>query len=138
MFLIVADHGRKMGLPDMETYQPKFYQVPILMWGPGLKDEYKGKSVDRIVSQTDIPQTLIESVFQLRTSEFPFSRNMLTAQPSISFYQFWDGFGAVRDQTHVIWNNPGAKVTESDGEVAELLQVGKTVQWKAAKIFEKL
>lgn len=138
VFLIVADHGRKMGLPDMETYQPKFYQVPIIMWGPGLKDEYKGKSVDRIVSQTDIPQTLIESVFQLRTSEFPFSRNMLTTQPSISFYQFWDGFGAVRDQTHVIWNNPGAKVTESDGEVAELLRVGKTVQWKAAKIFEKL
>jgi phosphoglycerol transferase MdoB-like AlkP superfamily enzyme len=138
IFLLVADHGRKMGLPDMETYQPKHYQVPILMWGPGLKDEYKGKKIDRIVSQTDIPQTLIQSVFKLKTTEFPFSRNMFTAQPSISFYQFWDGFGTVQDQTHVIWNNPGAKVTESEGEVAELLQVGKTVQWKAAKIFEKL
>jgi phosphoglycerol transferase MdoB-like AlkP superfamily enzyme len=138
IFLLVADHGRKMGLPDMETYQPKYYQVPILMWGPGLKDEYKGKKIDRIVSQTDIPQTLIESVFKLKTTEFPFSRNMFTAQPSISFYQYWDGFGTVRDNAHIVWNNSGAKLTESAGEVAELLQVGKTVQWKAAKIFEKL
>ena len=138
VFLLVADHGRKMGLPNMETYQPKFYQVPLLMWGPGLRAEYRGTKVERVVSQTDIPQTLIESVCALKSSEFPFSRNMFTAQPSVSFYQFWDGFGIVQDNSHVIWNNPGAKVTESNGEVAELLQVGKTVQWKAAKIFEKL
>ncbi|MCC7299265.1 MAG: sulfatase-like hydrolase/transferase [Bacteroidia bacterium] len=138
VFLFVADHGRKMGLPDMETYQPKFFQVPIVIWGPAMKNAYKGKTVERVVSQTDIPATLLESVLGIKNTKYSFSRNLLGSQPSISYYQIWDGFGVVSDKGHVIWNNPGARISEQSGQVDDLLKVGKAIQWKAAKVFEKL
>lgn len=138
VFVFVADHGRKMGLPNMETYQPKFFQIPIVFWGPALKPQYRKMVESRICSQTDIPATITESLFGHENKSFLFSRNLLKPQPSMSFYQFWDGFGMVSETGHVIWNNPNKQVTESEGTFLDILQIGQSIQWQAAKIFEKL
>lgn len=138
VFVFVADHGRRMDLPDMETYQPKFYQIPIVFWGKNLKPQYQHTAINRICSQTDIPATLCESIFGQKNTEFPFSRNLLMEQPHISFYQFWDGFGVISDKGHAVWNNPNAKTTETSGDFLDILQIGKAIQWRAAKIFENL
>lgn len=144
IFLFVADHGKKMGIPGMETYEPGFYHIPLIFWGPALKDSLKTRQIDRVVSQTDIPATIVQSIFGIEKHGFEFSRNLLGHNPGISFYHFHDGFGIVFDKGYAAWSNSGKKVFDSRvdangaADLSEWLEMGKAFQWKAARIFEKL
>lgn len=144
IFLFVADHGKKMGIPGMETYQPGFYHIPLIFWGPALNNIYQKKQVERIVSQSDIPATLTESVLGVKQHKFEFSRNLLNNNPAVSFYHFHDGFGIVYNGGYAAWSNSGKKVFDvktelsANDQLEEYLEMGKAFQWKAAKIFEKL
>lgn len=138
LFVLLADHGRKMDLPDMENHQPRYFQIPLIFWGPALRENFKGKTETRICSQTDVPATIMESVLLRKNTEFPFSRNLLNNNPPMSFYQLWDGFGMVADEGHVVWNNTTRSVVESSGHYEDILKIGKSIQLKSAQIFEKL
>lgn len=135
IFVFVADHGRNLGLQDMDFFQPRHFQVPIVFWGPALQPSCKGKIDASICSQTDIAATITEEVFGSPRGRFPWSRNLAKTHAETSFYSFADGFGYLSKEGHVVWGNHPARVMEKSGASDSMLLVGKSLQFEIIKMY---
>ena len=95
--IFVADHGKTNYL-NSNIYSDQFYHIPLLVWGGALRDEYKGKRVQKIGSQSDITKTLLNQM-DLPTSDFHWSKNLLDPQaPSWALLTSTMSFG-IKDST---------------------------------------
>lgn len=95
LFVIVADHGHREPLEKHGIDDPERYHIPLLFLGGALKDEYRGKSNDKIGCQIDIASTLLHQL-QLPDTAFQYSKNLLN--PSVKGFAFYDwdnGFGFI-------------------------------------------
>jgi phosphoglycerol transferase MdoB-like AlkP superfamily enzyme len=94
IFVFVADHGHSApGSTNPGSNQ--FYRIPMLIWGKPLKNEYKGKTIDKLGSQTDIAATLL---YQMGgdTKQYPWSKDLLNpASPEFAFHTVISGYGWV-------------------------------------------
>lgn len=104
LFVFVADHGH--GTPKvMQAHQNEFYRIPLLVWGTPLKKEYKGKTIDKVGSQVDIPATLL---YQMRgdVSRYPWSKDLLNPNvPQFAFHTIIEGYGFVSDKGKIAYHN---------------------------------
>ena len=76
LFILVADHGRTTPLNQNAIAEP-YFRIPLLFWGPMIKDEYKGSEQSRISSQSDLAATLLHQM-QIPTSDYPWSRDLMS------------------------------------------------------------
>ena len=99
LFIIVADHGHRLPKNLYENYNPARFRIPLLFFGDALKDEFRGKKIDRIGNQTDIAVTLL-SQLDIPATKFTWSHDLLNPQtPGFSFFDWDNGFGfATKDQ----------------------------------------
>lgn len=92
VFVFVADHGH--GAPG--TTNPgtnAFYRIPLLIWGEPLKDEYRGKRIDKLGSQIDIAATLL---YQMggKSDHYRWSKDLLNPHaPEFAFHTVINGYG---------------------------------------------
>jgi phosphoglycerol transferase MdoB-like AlkP superfamily enzyme len=137
LFVFVADHGRDLGLDSTQFDRQGHFHIPIVFWGPVLSKDLQGKKIDKVVSQTDIGQTICQSVLNIDKPYFPHGRNMLFDNPSSSaFYVFNSGFGVVNPKGSVVFHNqPGACTAKSGtkGFSDSLLMLGKFMQYSLIK-----
>jgi phosphoglycerol transferase MdoB-like AlkP superfamily enzyme len=94
LFVFVADHGRSYpGNPFHTT--PSFFKIPLLFWGPTLKEEFRGKDLNKIASQTDIVSTLLHQM-KISSEEYPYSRNLMcTDHEQFAIYTSSLGYGMI-------------------------------------------
>ncbi len=103
VFILVADHGHL--LPRNHEYaDPACYRIPLLITGPGLKDEFSRKTFDAIGSQSDIPATLLKQL-GLSDSAYLYSNNLLSKNRSNQAYlNYDDGFGFIDKNGQWMYN----------------------------------
>ncbi len=77
LFVFVADHGHATPI-ELSSANSDYYRIPLLFWGPVLKESWRGKEVDQLGCQTDIPATLLKQM-NGDLSRYPWSRDLLNA-----------------------------------------------------------
>ena len=96
LFIVVADHSHNT-IMQHESIAPAHHQIPLLFLGGALKPEWKGKTWDKIVSQLDIPSTILHQM-KLPAKNYVWSRNMLNPYtPSSAYYVVFGAVGYIND-----------------------------------------
>ena len=75
IFVFVADHGHLTPTAD-NVSKNNHFRIPMLIWGEPLKDEYRGTTIDKVGSQSDIAATLMTQ-FGGDASQYPWSKDLL-------------------------------------------------------------
>lgn len=96
LFILVADHSRNT-IKQHDPLDPAHHHIPMLFLGGALKDEFKGKTHDKIVSQLDINSTILHQL-NIKSKAFPWSRNSLNPYTkSSAFYIVYGAAGYIND-----------------------------------------
>ncbi|HBF88694.1 MAG TPA: hypothetical protein DDX39_08640 [Bacteroidales bacterium] len=92
LFVLVADHSHASHM-KWGYHSHSMRKIPLLITGPALKPEYKGKTIHKIFSQIDITSTLLAQLkFDYR--KFVWSKNMMNPYTKeFAYYSFDDGIG---------------------------------------------
>ncbi|MBL7812501.1 MAG: sulfatase-like hydrolase/transferase [Bacteroidetes bacterium] len=133
IFVLVADHGRDIGDPDMEYDHPGHFHIPIVVWGSPLLPQYKGMAVNRVVSQTGIAPFLCAIADSAAATRFSWSAGLLNPHVSSAIYFYTGGFGLVSDSTALVFHNEPAGVVFQRGnsKIADkLLRAGQAAQFR--------
>lgn len=114
LIVITGDHGCNTG-----QYMPtdRYAHIPLLMVGGAVKSP---RRIDTIMSQTDIPATLLGQM-GIRHDEFIFSRDVMadSYKYPFSFHTFVNGF-MFRDATgYTVYDNVSATATDSPDPTRE-------------------
>jgi phosphoglycerol transferase MdoB-like AlkP superfamily enzyme len=103
LFILVADHSHGT-YKHWPVHNRNYRRVPMLFYGDVLKDEYKGKTIDRLSSQTDLTSTLLAQL-NIRSDEFPWSKNLFNpSTPDFVFYESTDGVGWVTPNGYFVYS----------------------------------
>jgi phosphoglycerol transferase MdoB-like AlkP superfamily enzyme len=115
LIVLVADHGARI-LPEWPAFSREIFKIPMIWTGGALKS--KGVVVNKIGSQVDIAQTLLD---QLRIkADFPFAKDILKDNsPSFAFYTFNEGFGFQTDSSWVAFDQKLKMVVQAEGRKTE-------------------
>jgi phosphoglycerol transferase MdoB-like AlkP superfamily enzyme len=104
LFILVADHSHN----SYRNWHPNSFEynrIPILFYGDVIKPEWKGKQLDRLVSQTDVGTTLLKLLGQ-STDGFFWGRDMFNPQtPNFTYLTFDYGVGWKIPEGEYIWDH---------------------------------
>lgn len=110
LFVIVADHGHRLPKSIYEIYDPGRFRIPLLFFGDALKPEFRGKTISKTGSQTDIAATLLNQL-GVTHQQFPWSRNLLNpVSEGFSFFSWNNGFGVATDDQTISFDNESKNV----------------------------
>lgn len=113
LFIVVADHSHN----TIKQWSPAMAQhshIPLLMLGGALRDEWKGKTWNKIVSQLDIASGILHQL-DLPATRYPWSRNLFNPYtPSSAYYIFFGGQGYVNDLGYAASHQGNASHIDTD------------------------
>ena len=93
LFVFVADHGHASPYVTNPN-DVQLYQIPLLLYGPALKDAARGTVVDKIGSQSDIARTLLYQMKVDVGDDYPWSKDLFNpAVPEFALQATTRGFG---------------------------------------------
>ena len=100
LVIMVADHCSRIS-SDTPVYSQEIFKIPMLWIGGALSK--KGIRIEKLGSQVDIPNTLLD---QLGLSgSFPFGKDLLSdGSDSFAFYTYNEGFAFITDSSAVIYD----------------------------------
>ena len=139
LFIFVSDHSHPT--PIQRKYcSDKDHRIVFMLAGGALKEEYRGVNVSKIVSQIDIPKTVL-SQLGYSTDDFIYSRNILDqSYKPIAYFSDKTCQGVVSpvgfaryslDDDKIIVNNAGEKVDS-------IKQISKALLQKSYTQFQNL
>jgi phosphoglycerol transferase MdoB-like AlkP superfamily enzyme len=101
LFIVVADHGHFLPRTDLEIFDPRRYRIPLLFFGPAIKPEFRGKTINLIGGQTDIANTLLTQL-GIDAKAFAWSKDLLNpASKPFAFYNWDHGFGFITPENTI-------------------------------------
>ena len=103
LFVMVPDHSHS-SYRNWEPYTKEYQHIPMLFFGPMVKNEYKGIHWKHLGSQYDITATLLN---QLRISsiEFHWSKNLLDpCSPRFAWYSTYNCIGWLRPNAYFVYD----------------------------------
>lgn len=122
--MITADHGTTS--PEHSAaILPQNYRVPLCIIGGTIKDTLV---IDQVVSQLDIPTTLINEPEAM--SEWKFSHT-LNAPSGIAFYTYYNGLVYIKEDSLNYYDLPQKKYLQKDMDQA----FEKAIYQRAVKTF---
>ncbi|MGR3809643.1 LTA synthase family protein [Jiulongibacter sp. NS-SX5] len=123
--IVVGDHGHR--LPETNSKSESF-RIPLLWTGGAVKNS---TVVDDVVSQNDIAKSLL-NILQMNSQAYQWSKDMFrTILPSWAFFSFNDGFGYVKNDIEILFDNIGKKEINISGNVSnDDLNKSKSLQQK--------
>lgn len=126
LFILCADHGHR--LPRERDYNiPERFHVPLIFYGPALRNDLVGKQIDALGSHMDIAATLLQ-LLNIDATDFKWSNDLLNlSRNAFAYYSFDDGVGMITKEGYVgfdfrnkrIWNHSGGVDT---GKVSTQVQ----------------
>jgi phosphoglycerol transferase MdoB-like AlkP superfamily enzyme len=75
LFVLVADHGASLPA-GAGMDRPITRQVPLVFFGPALRNEWRGARIPVTCGHHDIPQTLLRAIDPTAPELFPWSRDL--------------------------------------------------------------
>jgi phosphoglycerol transferase MdoB-like AlkP superfamily enzyme len=122
LVILVADHCRRNSPEDL-VYSQEIFKIPMLWLGGAL--EARGRRIEKLGTQVDIPLTLINQLGV--AGDFPFARDLLSdGSNSFAFYAFNEGFAFLTDSSTVIYDHKlGGRVLESGANTDYAEELGK-------------
>jgi phosphoglycerol transferase MdoB-like AlkP superfamily enzyme len=103
IIVLVADHGHDIGLENIFFFGREKYHIPLIIAGGALRDDYKGKQIQNVVSQTIIPHLLLEG-FKLDTKGFEWQTGVNDPN-GFAQYHYNNGFGRVSKYSECVSDN---------------------------------
>jgi phosphoglycerol transferase MdoB-like AlkP superfamily enzyme len=98
LFVLVADHSHASH-KEFSVYDPEYHHIPLIFFGDVIKDEWRGKTIDAVFSQMDVPATLLAQMgMQTEAKQYVWSKNMF--DPKVNHFAYFcsfEGGGMVSD-----------------------------------------
>ncbi len=92
LFILVADHGHRLPKNENEIYMPQRSHIPLLFFGNVLHPSFRGKIINRVGSQTDLPATVLAQL-GIKHNEFYWSKNLMNPfSNEFAFNSYNNGF----------------------------------------------
>jgi phosphoglycerol transferase MdoB-like AlkP superfamily enzyme len=123
LIVIVADHGsRNPG--NTITNLPVRFHIPMLWLGGAISKT--DTVISTCFSQCDFPLTLLHQL-KLESKKYRFSQDFLSeTAPAFSFYVFNDGFGMLKKNGAIVFDNVMKRTVFSQGsDTLKLIETGK-------------
>lgn len=137
VFVFVADHGKEMGMNYQLDFHPGLFRIPLLVYGSRLSDEYKGKKLDHYISQTDIPELILDVCNKSSAQDYPFSLSPLRKNNrDFVTYTYYNGVASLKDDTVSYFDN-----IRGEGEsylMSNNSEVEAKILQKKSKLYEQL
>lgn len=119
LFVLVSDHSHATHKPYW-PHQKEFHQIPLIFYGEVLKEEFRGKEISKVFSQTDIVPTLLQQM-DLSSEKYIFGKNMMNPYTKpFAFYPFSRGCGYVTAQGTIAtaeWMKDTIQIQENNGNL---------------------
>lgn len=119
LFVLVSDHSHATHKPYW-PHQKEFHQIPLVFFGNVIKEEFRGKNIDKVFSQTDIVPTLLRQM-DLPSHRYIFGKNMMNPYTKpFAFYPFSRGCGYITSEGTVAtaeWMKDTIEVQENKGKL---------------------
>lgn len=97
VFVFVADHGHPSPY-KFPYYSREVRHIPLLIYGPVLKPEFRGKTNGVLMSQTDIPATILAQL-NIPNDKYRWSKNILNPNvPQFAYFGFDNGYGWIEPE----------------------------------------
>ena len=136
LIILIADHGvLRLGVHD--AFDPERFHIPMLWLGGVVPHD---AVVTSVVSQTDVPVTLLKQLGIQPAQPYPYSRNVLTPQyKGIAVGAFNSGIDVFSEEGIVAYDYTDQKLKYSTGNSAQqLLEFGKAYLQKSYDDFLQL
>ncbi len=92
LFIFVADHGHPSPY-KFPYYSKDVRRIPLLFYGNVLKPEYRGKTNNTLMSQTDVAATLLAQL-NMSYDKYHWSKNIFNPNvKKFAYFGFDDGYG---------------------------------------------
>lgn len=115
IFVVVSDHGNIYPTEKYGLEHPKRYHIPLFIFGGALKEEWKERKMEQVVSQLDVATTLWNFVSD-KPSPFKYSFDLFTrSRPYVAFYNSNSTFGIITNEQSVGYDVLGGKIAYKDG-----------------------
>lgn len=103
LFILVADHSHN-SYRNWSFSTPLYHKIPLLMFGDVIKEEFRGKTIDRLSNQSDLASTLLHQL-DIPAGEFHWSKNLFNPySPQFAYYSFEEGLGWIRPSGHFVYD----------------------------------
>ncbi|MDR6240892.1 LTA synthase family protein [Aureibacter tunicatorum] len=114
LFIMIADHTHTN--PRTYTHDlPDRRKIPLVIWGPALKNEFKGKRIKKIGNQTDFPATILAQMNLENKTNFYWSKDLLDSNSvDFAYYCSGDILGWKDNNGYLIYNNEIDSIMSSD------------------------
>jgi hypothetical protein len=95
LFIIIADHSHN-SYRNWHAQSKEYHKIPLLMVGNVIRDDFKGKTWNKLGNNHDLPATLLNQL-GISSKEFRYSKNLLNPYtPEFAYYSTDDGVGWIR------------------------------------------
>ncbi|MCX6258854.1 MAG: LTA synthase family protein [Bacteroidia bacterium] len=122
LIILVADHGHRLPGNTLYYADRKFH-IPMLWLGGALA--VHDTIISTVGSQTDIPLTVLDQL-GVKHDDFMFSKDLLSNDPyPCAFYCFNNGFGFIRSNGLMIFDNTSGKCKLQNGMSNEDILTGQ-------------
>ena len=119
LFIVVADHGHFLPRTDLEVFDPRRYRIPLLFFGPAIKQEFKGRTIHHIGGQTDIASTLLQQL-GMDARPFTWSKDLLNpAAKQFAFFNWDHGFCFITPQNSIAFDAVSGQIIRNEAASAE-------------------
>ena len=96
LFILVADHGHPLPR-NRNRSLPESHHIPLLFYGPVLKEELKGVKIPMVGGHHDIPATVLHQL-GAKSDEYSWSKNLFNAScKGFAYYEQDDGCGWIEN-----------------------------------------
>ena len=131
LFIVTADHAHKHPL-ERNYNEVARHHIPMLILGGALKDEYKGKRIEKTASHLDMAATILGQL-EMDHSKFTWSKDNLNPySKGFAYYTFDNGFGFITDSAEVVYDHNlqapiSIKIKVPGANIDKTLQQGKAM-----------
>ena len=101
IFVFISDHGFRIG--NATNREKRRYHIPFFMYGIPLKEQWSGKKISNVGSQSDLAKTILGQ-YKIKTNSFKFSNDLFTNRSGNAQYTFSHGFGFVSSKQSLIYD----------------------------------
>jgi len=137
LFVIVADHGHRLPAKKHEIYMSRRSQIPLLFAGEVLKENYKGKRINILGSQGDLPATLLAQL-GLDHKAYYWSKNLMNPNSrQFAFNSFDNGFLWIEKDSEVAFDNNNRKVINAKAPPASEKLMVRRGQAVLQKVYQE-
>ncbi len=101
LFLVFSDHSH-LSYKGYPLNSFEYHQIPLLITGGALREEFRGAEMSRIFSNHDLPATILAQL-SISADAYSWSKDMMNPYaPEFAFFELTDGFGWKRPEGELV------------------------------------